>query len=165
MIYPRVVSVIEVYNIRFGFRGVCSYTILTMPIYEFRCASCNRKVAIFYRSMTVDATGTCEHCGSTDLRRLFSSFRVMKPAFNANNLNKAELLDGVNYTDPRSMANFFNKMQDTFQDEPNEHMSEMVSRLEKGEAVESAMDLNMGANYSGDGHAGHNHGPAPSSTD
>ena len=63
------------------------------------------------------------------------------------------------------MANFFNKMQYTFQDEPNEHMSEMVSRLEKGEAVESAMDLNMGSNYSGDDHAGHNHGPAPLTTD
>ena len=160
----RFIGIGLVYNTKFGFRGVYSYTVHTMPIYEFRCASCNRKVAIFYRSMTVDATGTCEHCGSTDLRRLFSSFRVMKPAFNANNLNKAELLDGVNYTDTRSMANFFNKMQDTFQDEPNEHMSEMVSRLEKGEAVESAMDLNMGSNYSGDDHAGHNHGPASSTT-
>ena len=84
----------------------------------------------------------------------------MKPAFNVNTLNKQEMLDGVNYTDPRSMANFFNKMQDTFQDEPNEHMSEMVSRLEKGEAVEKAMDLDMGSNLKGDdSHAGHNHGP------
>ena len=131
-----------------------------MPIYEFRCGSCNSKMAIFFRSMTTDATGTCEHCGSTDLRRLFSAFRVMKPAFNVNTLNKKELLDGVNYTDPRSMANFFNKMQDTFQDEPNEHMTEMVSRREKGEAVEKAMDLDMGSNYKGgDSHAGHNHGP------
>jgi putative FmdB family regulatory protein len=140
-----------------------SYNVNAMPIYEFRCASCNAKVAIFFRSMTTDATGTCEHCGSADLRRLFSSFRVMKPSFDVNNVNKRELLDGVNYTDPRSMANFFNKMQDTFQDEPNEHMSEMVQRLENGEAVESAMDLNMGSNYTGgDDHAGHNHGPLPS---
>ncbi len=154
-----------VYNNELGFRGVSSYTVPTMPIYEFRCGGCNSKVAIFFRSMTTDATGTCEHCGNTDLRRLFSAFRIMKPAFNVNTLNKQELLDGVNYTDPRSMANFFNKMQDTFQDEPNEHMSEMVSRLEKGEAVEKAMDLDMGSNLKGgDSHAGHNHGsvgPAP----
>ena len=154
-----------VYNTEFGFRTVCSYNGTTMPIYEFRCASCNSKVAIFFKSMTTDATGTCEHCGSMDLRRLFSAFRVLKPAFDANNLNKAELLDGVDYTNPRSMANFFNRMQDQFQDEPNEHMSEMVGRLEKGEAVEKAMDLNMGSNYKGDDHAGHHHGSAPSSGD
>ena len=107
--------------------------------------------------MTVDATGTCERCGSEDLVRIFSSFRVMRPGFDVGKLNKQELLDGVNYTDPHSMANFFRKMQDTFQDGPDEHMDEMVQRLENGEAVEKAMDLNMGSNYKGDAH-GHGHG-------
>ena len=107
--------------------------------------------------MTVDATGTCERCGSEDLVRIFSSFRVMRPGFDVGKLNKRELLDGVNYTDPHSMANFFRKMQDTFQDGPDEHMDEMVQRLEHGEAVEKAMDLNMGSNYKGDAH-GHDHG-------
>ena len=130
-----------------------------MPIYEFRCKGCNARVSIFFRSMTLDATGTCERCGSEDLVRLFSSFRVMRPSFDVGQFNKKELLDGVNYTDPHSMANMFKRMQETFQDEPNEHMDEMVQRLEHGEAVEKAMDLNMGSNYKGDSHGqDHSHG-------
>ncbi|MCY4624699.1 MAG: zinc ribbon domain-containing protein [Chloroflexi bacterium] len=129
-----------------------------MPIYEFRCKSCNARVSIFFKSMKVDATGTCERCGSEDLVRIFSSFRVLRTPFDISNFNKKELLDGVNYTDPHSMANMFKRMQETFQDEPNEHMDEMVQRLEHGEAVEKAMDLNMGSNSKGDSHGhGHSH--------
>ena len=128
-----------------------------MPIYEFRCQSCSARVSIFFKMITTDATGTCERCGSEDLVRVFSSFRVLRTPFDIGGFNKKELLDGVDYTNPQSMANMFKRMQDTFQDEPNEHMDEMVKRLEYGEAVEKAMDLNMGSNYKGDPH-GHDHG-------
>lgn len=74
-------------------------------------------------------------------------------------LNKQELLDGVNYTDPQSMASFFRKMGTEFQDEPNEHMDEIIGRLDHGEPVHKALDLDM------DSHAGHGHGPLPSSDD
>lgn len=134
-----------------------------MPIYEFRCNDCHVRVAIFFKTMTVNATGTCERCGSEDLVRVFSSFRVLRTPFDAGSFNKKELLDGVNYTDPQSMANMFKRMQETFQDGPDEHMDEMVKRLEYGEPVEKAMDLNMGSNYKGDPHGhhhdhGHSHG-------
>jgi hypothetical protein len=56
-------------------------------------------------------------------------------------LNKAELLDGVDYTNPASMASFFRRMGDTFHDEPNEHMDEIIGRLDHGERVEKALDL------------------------
>jgi hypothetical protein len=69
-------------------------------------------------------------------------------------LNKAELLDGVDYTNPQSMASFFRRMGNEFQDEPNEHMDEIIGRLDHGEAVHEALDLDM------DSHAGHAHGPS-----
>ena len=56
-------------------------------------------------------------------------------------LNKQELLQGVDYTDPASMASLFRRMQDSFRDEPNEHMDEIVGRLDHGEAVERALEL------------------------
>ena len=123
-----------------------------MPIYEFRCKSCGARVSLFFRSMQSDATGVCSRCGSADLHRLMSSFRVLRPAFNPESFNKAELLDGVDYTDPASMANMFRRMGDTFQDAPNEHMDELIGRLEQGEPVEKALEL--------DNHAGHDHGAA-----
>ena len=137
-----------------------------MPIYEFRCNGCGAKVSLFFRSMSSEVKGTCERCGSADLRRLFSSFRVLRPTFDPNTFNKAELLDGVNYTDPNSMASFFHRMQDTFQDAPDEHMDEMVQRLEHGEPVGKAMNLDMGANHKGNDHDhGHHPGPPPPAAD
>ena len=129
-----------------------------MPIYEFRCNDCGAKSSQLFRHFTEDATGTCQRCGGTNTRRLFSSFRVRMSRPGPESLNKAELLDGVDYTNPASMASFFRRMGDAFQDEPNEHMDEMIGRLDKGEPVHKAMDLDM----DGHSHEGHSHGaPAP----
>ena len=114
-----------------------------MPIYEFQCNNCGARVTLFFRSVTTEAKALCDRCGSSDLKRRFSSFRVLSAPMDPASLNKAELLDGVNYTDPGSMASFFRRMQDTFQDAPNEHMDEIVQRLDHGEPVEKALDLDM----------------------
>ena len=68
------------------------------------------------------------------------------------NLNHTEMLDGVDYTDPASMANFFRRMGESFQDEPNEHMDEIIGRLDAGDPVERALDLNMHSHEDGSFH-------------
>jgi len=123
-----------------------------MPVYEFSCNACGARVSVFVRSMSADASGTCDRCGSADLRRLVSRFAVLRAPVNPTALNKNELLDGVNYSDPASMAQFFHRMTDAFQDEPNEHMDEIVGRLEHGESVEQALELHT-----------HDHGDTESS--
>jgi putative FmdB family regulatory protein len=122
-----------------------------MPIYEFRCNACGAKSAAFFRSMRSDAAAACGRCGSADTRRLFSTFKTKIPRPSVDQLSKAELLDGVDYTNPASMANFFRRMGTAFDDEPNEHMDEIVGRLDHGEPVFKALDLDTG----------HSHGPAP----
>ncbi|MCS6801019.1 MAG: zinc ribbon domain-containing protein [Chloroflexota bacterium] len=47
-----------------------------MPIYEFRCLRCRRRVEIFTRSVSQPYTAVCEHCGSTDLRRIMPRVAV-----------------------------------------------------------------------------------------
>lgn len=49
-----------------------------MPIYEYRCASCNRKSSFFTRSVYVEVEAVCSHCGSNDMHRLISrvSFKM-----------------------------------------------------------------------------------------
>lgn len=124
-----------------------------MPIYEFRCKACGAKVSLFFRSIPEEITGVCDRCGSPDLHRLMSTFRVLRPSFTPEDINKAELLDGVDYTNPTSMAQMFRRMGDMFQDEPNEHMDEIIGRLEHGEPVEKALEV--------DSHEGHDHGAPP----
>ena len=122
-----------------------------MPIYEFRCNACGRRVSLFFRSMSSDATGVCDKCGSSDLSRLVSRVAVVRAPLDPGTLNKAEMLDGVDYTDPASMAGFFRRMGDAFHDEPNEHMDEIIGRLDHGEPVHEALYLHM-HDHGGGGH-------------
>ena len=43
-----------------------------MPIYEYRCLDCRKKVSIFFRSMVGVAEPRCPECDGTNLERLFS---------------------------------------------------------------------------------------------
>ena len=49
-----------------------------MPIYEYRCQSCNRRSSTFFRTLaeTETRTPSCSHCGSKNLSRLTSTFSV-----------------------------------------------------------------------------------------
>jgi len=125
-----------------------------MPIYEFRCNACGKRMSLFFRSMSTDATGVCDRCGSADLSRLVSRVAIVRAAVDPGTLGKAELLDGVDYSDPASMAGFFRRMGDAFHDEPNEHMDEIIGRLDHGERVEQALDLDMHDHSGGDVHGG-----------
>jgi putative FmdB family regulatory protein len=124
-----------------------------MPIYEFRCNACGKRVSLFFRSMSTDATGVCDRCGSPDLSRLVSRVAIVRAPLDPSTLNKAELLDGVDYSNPASMAGFFRRMGDAFQDESNEHMDEIIGRLDHGEPVHEALDLDMHSH----GEGGHTH--------
>ncbi len=43
-----------------------------MPIYEYQCEDCQRASSVFFRTFAAVAPVTCEHCGSSKMRRLIS---------------------------------------------------------------------------------------------
>ncbi len=43
-----------------------------MPVYEYRCADCQRKVSVFFRSFATVGEPICPRCGGSNLERLFS---------------------------------------------------------------------------------------------
>ena len=45
-----------------------------MPIYEFRCNGCQRKVSLFVRNATDSLSPECPQCGGRQLARVMSSF-------------------------------------------------------------------------------------------
>ena len=45
-----------------------------MPIYEFRCHSCQTKVSLLVRSVGESPAPRCPRCGGKELSRLISSF-------------------------------------------------------------------------------------------
>ena len=54
------------------------YAKRVMPIYEFHCNSCGRRVSLFQRNMNAQTAPVCPHCQSNDLKRLISTFSVVR---------------------------------------------------------------------------------------
>ncbi|MGA7671949.1 MAG: zinc ribbon domain-containing protein [Nitrolancea sp.] len=49
-----------------------------MPIYEYRCTDCRKKVSVFFRSYSSVTDPVCPICGGTNLERLFSRVVVRR---------------------------------------------------------------------------------------
>ena len=43
-----------------------------MPIYEYRCASCDHKSTFFTRSVYAEVQAICQKCGSEEMQRVIS---------------------------------------------------------------------------------------------
>ena len=49
-----------------------------MPIYEYRCNGCERRVSLLVRGFTDPLSKACPRCGSPELDRLMSRVAVLK---------------------------------------------------------------------------------------
>jgi len=114
-----------------------------MPIYEYRCPNCKRKVSIFFRSLSsVDhKSARCPNCNSSGLLRLMSRVRVIRGSSKSIDSGDGEefaddMLDGLDENDPRSMGHFMRKMAEESGEGMPAEFNEVVNRLEKGESPE-----------------------------
>ena len=79
-----------------------------MPIYEYRCADCKRKVSVFFRSMSAASQEEphCPICNGTHLTKLVSKVRVIRGETSTTGDNGPDdsMLDDVNETIPARWA-------------------------------------------------------------
>jgi len=126
-----------------------------MPIYEYRCLDCGRKVSIFWRSLSAvdDKAARCERCGSRRLVRLVSRVRVMRGSTDAldssGDMDDALLDEMANLdeNDPRALGRFMRKMAEQSGEDLGPEFEEVVGRLEKGEDPEE-IEKRMGDIFS-----------------
>jgi len=115
-----------------------------MPIYEYRCHDCRRRVSLFFRSFSdVDEEPRCPRCGGSHLTRLMSRVAVVRSEESRlDSLADPSMLDGLDEDDPKSIARWMRKMSaETGEGMPSE-FDEVIDRLESGqspEEIESAM--------------------------
>jgi putative FmdB family regulatory protein len=124
-----------------------------MPIYEYDCADCRRRVSVLIRSISSTAAPACPRCGGTALTRLMSRFATVKSEdARLESLADAGSFGDVDENDPASVGRFMKKMGKEFGDE-------------LGDDFESAVDEAMAEGEGGPGEGAGDDGGGTESVD
>jgi len=82
-----------------------------MPIYEYRCNTCKKRVSVLTLRVSEEVNPQCDRCGSKDLSRLMSRFATVKSEeARLDALSDPSSLSGLDENDPKSMARWMRKM-------------------------------------------------------
>lgn len=105
-----------------------------MPIYEYRCRSCRRRVQILTLRVSESPEEVCQHCGGTELDRLMSRFAMPRSEESRlDALGDPSQLSGLDENDPRSVARWMRKMGRELGDEvAGAELDQAVEELESG---------------------------------
>ncbi len=127
-----------------------------MPIYEYRCGNCKRRVSIFFRSFSAVGEAHCPNCDSTNLTRTVSQVAALKSEdARLDAMSDPSKFGDVDENDPKSMARMMRKMKDEMGGEMGGEMGpefdEMVGRLEAGEDPEEIEKSMPGLGGMGEG--------------
>ena len=127
-----------------------------MPIYEYYCNDCKRRVSLLWQSFA-DADSrapVCPRCHGTNLRRLISKVAVLRSEESRlDNLSDPSALGGLDEDDPKSLARLMRKMANETGEDLGPEFNEVVGRLEAGEdpeAIEKSMP-DLGGDDAGGG--------------
>ncbi len=123
-----------------------------MPIYEYRCRKCHRRVTIFLRSFSDIETAKpqCTYCGHAELERLIS--RVAAPKSEEarlDALSDSASLGDLDENDPRSIARWMKKMSAEAGEDLGDEFREVVDRLEAGQSPQEIEETVPGLGPSG----------------
>ncbi len=135
-----------------------------MPIYEYDCGGCKRRVSIFFPSFSaVEARTTagenrCPRCGSPDLTRRMSRARTLRHTSVGAGVGAgsdggdddmpgdlegmAAGLEGLDENDPRAVARWARQMKETMGEEMDmgPEFDRALARIEAGEDPERVME-------------------------
>ena len=108
-----------------------------MPIYEYRCQSCLRRVSIYLRDPS--SSPQCPFCGSEELVRLFSSFAMRRGGYKEiyeDILSDQRLADAMMRNDPKALAEWNKRMSRGMDEDVSPEHKEMLEKMEHGEMPE-----------------------------
>jgi putative FmdB family regulatory protein len=118
-----------------------------MPIYEYECHGCRRRVSLLVMRPSTASPPACPRCGSAALSRLMSRFATVKSEeARLDALADSSSLGDLDENDPSSVARFMKKMGKEFGDDLGEDFDEAVD-----EAMTEAGDEGGDAGTGGDG--------------
>ena len=151
MLIPAINAPAHLKSVRLDAHAIDIDMGVDMPIYEYRCLGCGRRVSLFLRSFTAasDTKPHCPFCQSEELCRLVSRVSVL--ASEDSRLEKLadpSSLGDIDEDDPRSIARWMRRMGQETGEDLGAEFDEVVDRLEAGqspEEIESDLpDLGLG---------------------
>ena len=109
-----------------------------MPIYEYRCQDCRRRVSVLVRRMGAEAE-SCPQCGSPKLERLVSRFALVRgEEARLERLADDPSLAGIDETDPKSMARVMKRMGQELGEDAGPEFQQAMEEMESGGGMDEA---------------------------
>ena len=110
-----------------------------MPIYEYRCKRCKREFSHLFLKRKEAGPLPCQYCGSNDLTRLLSSFRVHETEESrVANFDPSKPQGSDFYKDSRNVGLWAKKRMKTLGVDLGSKMDEIVERGRTGKILEDA---------------------------
>ena len=122
-----------------------------MPIYEYRCNKCNKRVSVLTLRVSEEVKPECDRCGSKKLSRLMSRFAMVKSEdARLEALSDPSSLSGVDENDPKSMARWMRKKgKEMGEDFSGEEFNQMVDEMEAGNMPDDDGGMGGGGDVGG----------------
>lgn len=106
-----------------------------MPIYEYLCRDCRRRVSLLVRSISNPGQPVCPRCGGSHLERLMSRFaRLRSEEDRLDALADPTALGDVDENDPQSVARWAKKMGKELGEDLGEDFDQMMDEAMDEEA-------------------------------
>lgn len=106
-----------------------------MPIYEYHCHDCRRRVSLLVLSVSKPGTPHCPRCGGERLTRLMSRFATLKSEEDRlEAMADPSRLGDLDENDPRSVARWMKRMGSELGEDLGEDFDAAVDEAMEEEA-------------------------------
>src|SRR5918995_796990 len=122
-----------------------------MPIYEYDCSDCRRRVSVLVRTIAAAADTRCPRCGGAALTRLMSRFATVKSEeARLDSLADSSSYGDLDENDPGSVARFMKKMGKEFGDDMGDDFESAVDEAMSESGDETGTDAGDSSGASDD---------------
>ncbi len=106
-----------------------------MPIYEYRCADCNRLTNVFVRTVNSEVRQpACDHCGSANTARALSKFAVGRSQSQVlEHYGDPGTDEHAEYRDPRQIGRWVEEKFESYGMDLPEEARDMIDAARDGE--------------------------------
>lgn len=114
-----------------------------MPIYEFVCQNCHKRLSFLIRDISAPFTPKCSSCGNTNLSRVVSDFAYHKSLKTVREESGESIMPPGEdyYKDPRNIGRWVEKKFKDMGQELPPQIQEKIQSAREGVLPESLKDL------------------------